>query len=149
RPSGRDADVAALRVPAKAGTHNHRRLLLRCASASAFDSPSTGSSALPPSSGRTAGLTQTRTAIEPREVAIPFFRRLRAHDGVAQAGLLACGMIDVLADRARHELDPRGAWKALRAIALQRRRLVVMRTEHVREAHRILHRLAGALREIL
>jgi hypothetical protein len=48
-------------------------------------------SALPP---------QPRPAINPREIAVPLLLRFRAHDGVAEVGVLAGGMIDVLADRA-------------------------------------------------
>ncbi len=58
-------------------------------------------------------------------------------------------MIDVLADGAGQQLHPRGARKALRAVALQRHGIIIILPEHVRQAHRVLHRLAGALREIL
>ena len=101
-------------------------------------------------SAASAWLTpQPRPAIQPRKRVVPFLRRLRAHDGVAQPGVLAVGMIDVLADRARHHLHPRGAGKALRPVGLQRRGKIIMLRQHVRQAHRVLHRLAGALREIL
>ena len=96
-----------------------------------------------------ASATQPRPAIEPREIAAPLLLRLRAHDGVAQAGVLAVGMIDVLADRARQHLHSCGARKALRAIGFERRRVIIVLRQHVRQADRVLHRLAGALREIL
>ena len=43
---------------------------------------------------------QSRPAIEPGEIAVVILRRFRAHDGVADAGVFARGMIDVLADGA-------------------------------------------------
>ena len=58
-------------------------------------------------------------------------------------------MIDVLADGAGQHLHPRGARKTLRAIVLQRDGVVLILRQHVRQAHRVFHRLAGALREIL
>src|SRR5262245_9367710 len=59
-------------------------------------------------------------------------------------------MIDVLTDGAGEQLHPRSARKALRAIVLQRGRTIVrMLRQHVRQTHRVLHRLTGALREIL
>jgi len=63
--------------------------------------PSTYGSRL--KAGTTEGLCltpQPRSAIEPGEIAIIIFRRLRAHDRITEAGVLACGMIDVLADGA-------------------------------------------------
>jgi hypothetical protein len=44
---------------------------------------------------------QPRPAIEPGEIAVIILGTLRAHDGVADAGVFACGVIDVLADGAR------------------------------------------------
>jgi hypothetical protein len=43
---------------------------------------------------------EPRPAIQPRQVAIIIFRRFRAHDGVAQPGMFAGRMVDVLADGA-------------------------------------------------
>ena len=43
---------------------------------------------------------QPRPAVEPGEIVIIIFRRFRAHDGVADAGVFAGGVIDVLADGA-------------------------------------------------
>src|SRR5712691_4125840 len=45
-------------------------------------------------------LTQPRPAIEPRQIAVVILRRLRAHDGVAEAGVFARGVVDVLTDGA-------------------------------------------------
>src|SRR6266446_7706121 len=64
-------------------------------------------------------------AIEPGEIVIIVLRRLRAHDGIADAGVFACGVIDVLADQAGLQLHPRGAGKALRAVFFQRRGVVI------------------------
>ena len=59
-------------------------------------------------------------------------------------------VVDVLADGARLELDAGGAQEALLAVALERRLdLAGMARDHVREAHGVLHRHAGALREVL
>src|SRR6266700_5705052 len=89
---------------------------------------------------------QPRAAIEPGEIAVVILRGLRAHDGVAQPCVLAGGVVDVLADRARHQLHARGARKAVHPVTLQRGRAIVrMLRQHVRQADRILHRLAGAL----
>ena len=52
---------------------------------------------------------QPRPAIEPAEIAIPIFRRLRAHDGVADTRVLAIGVIDMLADRARQQREAAAA----------------------------------------
>src|SRR5690348_6687027 len=93
-------------------------------------------------SGTTAELTHSPVAINPGEIAVPLLLRFRAHDGVAQPGALAGGVIDVLADRAGEQLHPRSVRKALLAIGLQRYRVIVMLRQHVRQAHRILHRLA-------
>src|ERR1700674_4696872 len=63
--------------------------------------PSTYGSRL--KAGTTEGLCltpQPRSAIEPGEIAIIIFRRLRVHDRITEAGVLSCGMIDVLADGA-------------------------------------------------
>jgi len=65
-------------------------------------------------------------------------------------GVISGRMIDVLADGAGQQLHPRGAREALRPIILQRSRVVIgILRQHMRQAHRVLHRLAGALREIL
>src|SRR5690348_9411150 len=97
----------------------------------------------------TAELAQPRPAIEPREIAVPFLLRLGAHDGVAEAGVVAGGVIDVLADGAGQKLHAGGARKALGAIGCKRSRVILMRGQHMRQADGVLHRLAGALREIL
>src|SRR5882762_3575738 len=68
---------------------------------------------------------QPRPAIEPRQIAVIILRILRAHDGVAEAGVFAGGVIDVLADGAGHQLHPRGAGKTLLAVVLQRGRVIV------------------------
>src|ERR1039458_27067 len=59
-------------------------------------------------------------------------------------------MIDVLADGAGLQLHARGARETLRTITLERSGGVVRKgAQHVRQAHRVLQRHAGALREIL
>src|SRR6266852_2775282 len=92
---------------------------------------------------------EPRAAIQPRQIAVIILRRLRAHDGVTEAGVLAGRMIDVFADRPRQQLHARGARETLRAVALQRGRVIIMLRQHMRQADRVLHRLTGALREIL
>src|SRR5712691_7327364 len=95
-------------VPANAGTHNHRRLSLRGAVAPACPTRTIGGYGSRLKAGTTleflALSAQPRAAIQPRQIAVIILRRLRAHDGVAEAGVLACGMIDVFADRARQQL---------------------------------------------
>ena len=82
---------------------------------------------------------QPRPAVEPGEIVIIIFRRFRAHDGVADAGVFAGGVIDVLADGAGQQLHPRGAREALRAVLLQRGSVIVgIGAKHVRQAHRVL-----------
>ena len=84
------------------------------------------------------------------QIVVIILRRLRAHDGVAEAGVFAVGMVDVLADGAGLQLDARGALEALRQVVLQRGGVIVrIVRQHVRQAHRVLQRHAGALREIL
>src|SRR4029077_616933 len=94
--------------------------------------------------------SQSRSAVEPGKILVPVLRRFCAHDGVAKAGVFAGGMIDVLADRAREQLHASGARKTLLAIVFQRGRVIAgMAAQHMRQADRVFHRLAGALREIL
>ena len=93
---------------------------------------------------------QPRSTVEPGEIAIIVFRCLRAHDGVAYARVFARGVIDVLADGAGQQLHARGARKALQTITIERACVIVgVCPQHVRQAHRVLQRHAGALREIL
>ena len=81
-----------------------------------------------------AASAQSRAAIEPGEVAEIVLRCLGTHDGVAEAGVFAGGVIDVLADGAGEQLHPGSAWKALGAIGFERGYVVFMRRQHMRQA---------------
>ena len=63
---------------------------------------------------------ESRPAIEPRQIVVIILRRFRGHDGVAETGVFAGGVIDVLANQAGLQLDARGAREALRAVTWQR-----------------------------
>ena len=128
RPPGGDADLGS--SPQRCQTSSRRKpgpiTTDVCCCARWPLQPSPNSAVLwVPAQGRdddSIQLPQPRAAIQPGQIAILILRRLRAHDGVADAGVLAGGVIDVLADGARQQLHPRGARKALRAIVLQRGR---------------------------
>src|SRR3984893_5362958 len=96
------------------------------------------------------GIVQSIAAVEPRERIIPISRAFAAHYCVAQERVSTSGMINVIAERARLKLHAGRAQQALQAVVLERRfNAVGICGDHVRQAHRVFHRHAGALRKIL
>src|ERR1700719_2232426 len=96
------------------------------------------------------GIVQSIAAVKPGERIIPIPRAFAAHYCVAQERVSTSGMINMIAECARLKLHAGRAQQALQAVALKRRfDALGIRGGHMRKAHRILHRHAGALRKIL
>src|SRR5271170_7069590 len=96
------------------------------------------------------GVREDGPAVEPVQAMIVFVGRPRAQDMVARHRCRAGGVVDELAYRPRPELYPRRMRNAQRLVRLQRvLDIAGLIGDELRQGDAVLHRHAGALREIL